>query len=179
MLIGMSLYELTLSFLLAHSSSSCAKSRVSFKESTWFVSGACSTAYPCVLTLCSALQLMAPSTHQAFGWRLYKRAGIGGNVLLQQYYKTSSVFFSLLKYDLFLGLLLIMLGYFFLSEPDVELGINIGAMVITFFWALLGWHAVMCGAVLLPFALSRLVCVIVLLTTSLIAGRRSAKKCIH
>ena len=34
---------------------------------------------------------------------------------LQSCYKTSAIFFSLLKLDLFLGLLLVMLGWFFLT----------------------------------------------------------------
>ena len=85
---------------------------------------------------------MAPFVHATFGWRLYKRSGIGGNVQLRKYYKTYSIFFSLLKLDLFLGVLLVMLGYFFFSEPETEFILTCFAMALTFLWAALGWRAV-------------------------------------
>jgi len=86
--------------------------------------------------------IMAPFVKQAFGWRLYKRAGIGGNIPLQKYYKTYAIFFSLLKMDLFMGVLLVVLGYFFFSEPTAELILTSFAMAATFVWAFLGWRAV-------------------------------------
>ena len=83
---------------------------------------------------------MGRSVHATFGWRLYKH--IGGNVHLQECYKTYQIFLSLLKLDLFLGALLVILAYFYLLSDEVELITNIIALVVTAGWALLGWRAV-------------------------------------
>jgi hypothetical protein len=83
---------------------------------------------------------LSPFVQKAFGWRLYKR--IGTKAAMQEMYRTASFFFSLLKLDLFLGILLVCLASFFLFSKTSQIVLNAVAMALTVAWALSGWSAV-------------------------------------
>jgi len=77
---------------------------------------------------------------ESFGWRLYKR--VGGNSALQANYQTSQIFFSLLKLDFLLAVLLELLASFFLYDSQVELVGNIIAILLSFLWIFFGYFGV-------------------------------------
>ena len=76
-----------------------------------------------------------------FGWRRYKR--VGTNPELLKIYKTASIFFSLIKMDLFMSVLLIIMASFFLFSTTLQIALNVVALCFSFILALLGHFAVM------------------------------------
>jgi hypothetical protein len=67
------------------------------------------------------LALIYPVQTQ-FGWRLYKK--VGGNVAIRPIYRTATIFFSLLKLDFALGLILVLLAIFYLLSDPVQITLN-------------------------------------------------------
>lgn len=61
---------------------------------------------------------------------------------MQEIYRTSQVFFSLLKLDLLLGVLLEVLASFYLFVEVTEYAVNATALGLTFLWAWLGFIGV-------------------------------------
>jgi hypothetical protein len=75
-----------------------------------------------------------------FGWRLWKR--IGGNRSLRPIYRTASIFFSLLKLDFVLGVLLVITAVWYLVANTTQIILNVIAIAATLGWLLLGYTLV-------------------------------------
>lgn len=80
---------------------------------------------------------LAWPVHTQFGWRLYKK--IGGNIAIRPLYRTATIFFSLLKLDFALGVLLMLLALFYLLSGAVEIALDCIACVVTLGWLILGF----------------------------------------
>jgi len=85
------------------------------------------------------LALVLP-IERAFGYLLYHR--IGGNMKLRHTYKLASVFFSLVKLDLFVMLLLVVMAGLLLFGMSVQTFINAAAFVLSLAWASIGARGV-------------------------------------
>lgn len=57
-------------------------------------------------------------------------------------YRTAQVFFSVLKLDFLLNVILVLLASFYLYSAWQQYVLNIGAIVLTFAWAIMGFLAV-------------------------------------
>jgi len=77
---------------------------------------------------------------QAFGWRLYKK--LGSSAAIRPLYKTATIFFTLLKLDFALGLILLLLAAFYLLHDAVQIALNALAMFFTLCWLLVGFQFV-------------------------------------
>lgn len=97
--------------------------------SLWVMVGVC--------TFQLAYLLLAYPVKETFGWRLYKK--IGGNVAIRPLYRTASIFFSLMKLDFALGVILVLLAIFYLLTDAVQIALNVLACVVTLGWLLLGF----------------------------------------
>jgi len=75
----------------------------------------------------------------AFGWKIFMK--VGHDKEMRDRYKTYQVFVTLMKFDIQLGVILVsMAGLFLLSADKSELGLVIGAMIVTVVWAFVGWY---------------------------------------
>lgn len=74
------------------------------------------------------------------GWRLYKK--IGGNVSIRPLYRAATIFFTLLKLDFALGVLLVLLAIFYLVSQTAQIVINVFACIATLGWLVLGFQFV-------------------------------------
>lgn len=92
----------------------------------------------CIFQL--AYLLLIYPVQETFGWRLYKR--IGGNAAIRPLYRTASIFFTLLKLDFALGVLLVLLAIFYLVSDPAQIAVNVFAVLVTLGWLVLGFHFV-------------------------------------
>jgi Flp pilus assembly pilin Flp len=69
---------------------------------------------------------------QAFGWREYKK--LGSSVTIRPLYRTATIFFTLLKLDFALGVLLLLLAAFYLLKDATQIALNTLAMFFTLLW---------------------------------------------
>jgi len=75
----------------------------------------------------------------AFGWKIFMK--VGHDKEMRARYKIYQVFVTLMKFDIQLGVVLVsMAGLFLLSGDPSELGLVIGAMLVTVVWAFVGWY---------------------------------------
>jgi len=75
----------------------------------------------------------------AFGWKIFMK--VGHDKEMRARFKIYKIFITLTKFDIQLGVILVsMAGLFLLSDDPKELYLLIGAMIITFLWAFLGWY---------------------------------------
>jgi len=83
--------------------------------------------------------VLAIFVYKSFGWRAFRKLGTDKDLLTM--YQSYQIFSSLLKLDLFLGVIgVVMVGMFVIH--GTELYIDIGALIITFLWVILGWYGV-------------------------------------
>lgn len=92
----------------------------------------------CIFQL--AYLLLIYPVQQTFGWRLYKK--IGGNASIRPLYRTATIFFTLLKLDFALGVLLVLLALFYLVSDPVQIALNVLACIVTLGWLVLGFQFV-------------------------------------
>lgn len=83
---------------------------------------------------------MARFVYKSFGYRIYKK--FGANAAMQEIWRTAQVYFSLLKFDLFMALLLMIMSYLFLSRWSDRSAINISALVFSILWSIVGFVAI-------------------------------------
>ena len=71
---------------------------------------------------------------------MYKK--IGGNVAIRPLYRMATIFFTLLKLDFALGVLLVLLAIFYLVSQTAQIVINVFACIATLGWLVLGFQFV-------------------------------------
>lgn len=84
--------------------------------------------------------IMGPILHNKFGWRLYKK--IGGNIAIRPLYRTTQVFFTLLKLDFVFTIIIILLATFYYFTQTVQIIINILISLLSFIWIILGFYCI-------------------------------------
>lgn len=93
------------------------------------------------VSICQATYIaLGPYVNNSFGWFIYKR--VGPNPHEQELYRTAQVFFSVLKLDFLLNVILVLLASFYLYSAWQQYVLNIGASALTFAWAIMGFLAV-------------------------------------
>lgn len=85
------------------------------------------------------LLLLRP-VKESFGYRMYKL--LGGNAAIRPLYRTASIFFTLLKLDFALGVLMCLLAVFYLFSQPLQIALNVAAGVATLGWLMLGYALV-------------------------------------
>jgi hypothetical protein len=91
----------------------------------------------CVFTPLNVI--LSIMVYRSFGWRMYKK--LGADVELTHMYRTYQQMSSLIKVDLQFALNLVLASGFFV-KTSLEIGIDIGALVIALLWAALGLVAI-------------------------------------
>jgi len=84
---------------------------------------------------------MYKTVSDTFGWRAHRK--VGANAALHDLYRDAELFFSLIKLDLLIAILLLLLSIFYLFT-EIEDYVTFGvAILVTFAWASAGYHAIL------------------------------------
>ncbi|KAL6058881.1 hypothetical protein QOT17_014553 [Balamuthia mandrillaris] len=94
--------------------------------------------FGCIAVMVPTNLALSFAVYRSFGWVIYRR--IGADPTLQAMFKVFQVWTTLLKVDVFLGVIgVLMIGLFLFG--GYELYIDIGFVVMTVLWAVACWFA--------------------------------------